>query len=516
MLIDETILNQISYREGNQQNIRYELKRKHAPAIYQILNKFEPQVNKTGLIKLVAREFGELIISYFLSKVKLILSKDFLLSLVERKIRLKSSLLDFYKEIRLRFDALFDRPCEYGVFDGPLGGLMPKKWRCTGCLRCWQEYPEIVKIELNKRYLEMERCLKKFNIKLTDYYTILHEAETGEELVKGMAYKGPFAGPFWDGIWLDMSEIVRPTRDGKEGREYISTTTDLGRRKDRFHPNEPPNKIFSIALPIFFDYQPENLTNEKHQIAIAKAAEESGTFAIVSMKYFEKLNRINKNLVPLIKREDYFKEKTKKVLEKSKIIELEFSEKLKEIPIPNRSEKILIARIEVKGEIINEVLKAIEQGFDVIHISFDLDGYAFDDKKLNAKMVIREIHKELIKRKIRNEISIIGSRCAVMAEHIVKAMICGLDAVGIDIALHVALQSEFKIEKEGIIMPRKVDVEWAKQRLINLLAAWHEQIIEALSAMGKRDVRRLRGDVGRAIFYEEIRKEAFEGIRCLR
>lgn len=65
------------------------------------------------------------------------------------------------------------------------------------------------------------------------------------------------------------------------------------------------------------------------------------------------------------------------------------------------------------------------------------------------------------------------------------------------------------------IIPRKIDVEWGSQRLINLISAWHEQIIEALSAMGKRDVRRLRGDVGRAIFYEEIRKEAFEDIECL-
>jgi hypothetical protein len=61
--------------------------------------------------------------------------------------------------------------------------------------------------------------------------------------------------------------------------------------------------------------------------------------------------------------------------------------------------------------------------------------------------------------------------------------------------------------------PRKIELDWGKQRLMNILAAWHEQIIEALSAMGKRDVRRLRGDVGRAIFYEEIRKEAFADIK---
>lgn len=30
-------------------------------------------------------------------------------------------------------------------------------------------------------------------------------------------------------MWTDMSEIVRPTRDGIHGREYINTVVDLGR-----------------------------------------------------------------------------------------------------------------------------------------------------------------------------------------------------------------------------------------------------------------------------------------------
>jgi len=57
-----------------------------------------------------------------------------------------------------------------------------------------------------------------------------------------------------------------------------------------------------------------------------------------------------------------------------------------------------------------------------------------------------------------------------------------------------------------------VDADWGSQRLANLLAAWQEQFIEALSAMGKRDGRRLRGDVGRGIFYEDTVKEAFGDI----
>jgi tRNA G26 N,N-dimethylase Trm1 len=45
--------------------------------------------------------------------------------------------------------------------------------------------------------------------------------------------------------------------------------------------------------------------------------------------------------------------------------------------------------------------------------------------------------------------------------------------------------------------------------MVNLMGAWHSQLIEVLGAMGIREVRRLRGEVGRAIFMEDIEKEAF-------
>jgi len=45
-----------------------------------------------------------------------------------------------------------------------------------------------------------------------------------------------------------------------------------------------------------------------------------------------------------------------------------------------------------------------------------------------------------------------------------------------------------------------------------MICAWRDQLLEILSAMGIRDVRRLRGEVGRAMFYEEIERESFEFI----
>jgi len=48
---------------------------------------------------------------------------------------------------------------------------------------------------------------------------------------------------------------------------------------------------------------------------------------------------------------------------------------------------------------------------------------------------------------------------------------------------------------------------------VNLMNAWRDQLLEILGAMGMREVRRLRGDVGRAIFQDEAEREAFADIK---
>jgi hypothetical protein len=47
------------------------------------------------------------------------------------------------------------------------------------------------------------------------------------------------------------------------------------------------------------------------------------------------------------------------------------------------------------------------------------------------------------------------------------------------------------------------------QRMVNLMGAWHSQILEVMGAMGIREARRLRGESGRAIFFEEVDRDTF-------
>jgi len=44
------------------------------------------------------------------------------------------------------------------------------------------------------------------------------------------------------------------------------------------------------------------------------------------------------------------------------------------------------------------------------------------------------------------------------------------------------------------------------------MGVWHDQLIEILGAMGMRDVRRLRGDIGRSMLDSELREQSFKGI----
>jgi glutamate synthase domain-containing protein 2 len=134
-----------------------------------------------------------------------------------------------------------------------------------------------------------------------------------------------------------------------------------------------------------------------------------------------------------------------------------------------------------------------------------------------VKDLIRSVHRKLVRESLRDEVTLIASGGITLAEHVPKAIICGADLVALDTTILVALQSKFLCDcstpKIGRIKPEKFDPDWGEQRLVNLLASWHDQLIEILSAMGMRDVRRLRGDVGRAMFKEDLEKEAFADIQ---
>jgi hypothetical protein len=55
------------------------------------------------------------------------------------------------------------------------------------------------------------------------------------------------------------------------------------------------------------------------------------------------------------------------------------------------------------------------------------------------------------------------------------------------------------------------ETELATQRITNLMGSWRDQLLEVLGGMGLREVRRQRGEIGRAIFHEDLEKRIFGG-----
>ena len=127
--------------------------------------------------------------------------------------------------------------------------------------------------------------------------------------------------------------------------------------------------------------------------------------------------------------------------------------------------------------------------------------------------VLREVHTSLVKAGVRDEITLIASGGIALAEHLAKAIICGADLVAIDIPLVLALEcrlcGECQKENPCPITLEEIGRDLAVHRIVNLMGAWHSQLLEVLGAMGIREVRRLRGETGRCMFFEDLERETF-------
>ena len=424
--------------------------------------------------------------------------------------------------------ALLSRPCIYGTFSGPLGGFHPIKEKCTGCMRCVQEYPAVCSVDRNPGYYKFADSYWASEEKATTsgspVATLYYEAETGKIPIKGMGYKGAFVGPGWDSIWTDMSEIVRPTRDGVYGREFISTIVDIG-GKNRFlqFSGDKPiqlSRTVEASLPIIFDYLPPNLNSPSILESIARAATRTGTFFIASSSQANQLASSQRDqLIPLVNRDDLGGIDSSS--DGSSLIEFSTYDSFLNGDIRRQlklnSDTVISVRLPLTRHAADSAVQLARNGANVIHLTANYHGEGWDNQNPGfVKDLIRDVHGRLVSESCRDEVTLIASGGITRAEHVPKAIICGADLVAIDTTALVALQSSFEGEcvsvETGRIAVEEFDSTWGEQRLINLLASWHDQLIEILSAMGIRDVRRLRGDVGRAMFNEDLEKEAFKEI----
>jgi ferredoxin len=391
---------------------------------------------------------------------------------------------------------------------------------CRDCYRCVQGCPRgLVFKALNPQYRRMG----------DDYWTpeiisvTWNQAETGKIPVSGAGYGGAFAGEGFDSFWTDMSEIVRPTRDGIHGREYISTSVDLGRKPmflafdERGEMQVAPSSLLEIPLPVILQEPPVSADPALFCQIMAAAAQKLDTLAVIPRKHMgeELIEAAADRLVPMLPAN--FKDLDDPLLSQVRSVEIpDHAGVVAQMEaLKKRFPGLLVwIRVPADGKAAERVSILAAAGAEVMHLAGSNKARGVGDAaQVHLKDLIRRSHLKLVTDRLRDAVTLLASGGIALAEHVAKAIICGADAVLADTALLLSLECRLCPECSGKdpcpIDLGTLNVKRGAQRMVNLVGAWNNQLLEVMGAMGMREVRRLRGEVGRAMFKEDLDKEIF-------
>ncbi len=352
-----------------------------------------------------------------------------------------------------------------------------------------------------------------------------YQAETGRIPISGAGYGGKFAGEGFEGLWLDMSEIVRPTRDGIHGREVISTQVDLGGNllslefdaQGRLASHLPA--VISLPLPVLLGPLVIPLPGRGALQALAQAAASLQTLALIEpADYAEDLEPWAEWLAPrfingLVELPAAWQ---------PGYIELEADDP-ENIPglwakaQERYPQAVIAARLVLSEAAPDQAARWVQAGIPVIHLFADDVGRDLDGRQLPES--IRAVHMRLVSLSVRDQVTLVVSGGIGAAEHVAKAVACGVDLAAVDFVLQVAWGCSLWADKgKCTVENEELDPVWGAQRVVNLMNAWRDQLLEALGAMGMREIRRLRGEVGRTIWHrsEESNFQAILGGRVPR
>ncbi|MGB6864726.1 MAG: glutamate synthase-related protein, partial [Candidatus Aminicenantaceae bacterium] len=414
--------------------------------------------------------------------------------------------------------------CHYRSEDDPRKMADPKENCCRNCFACINRCPrEALSMQMSEEFLTLgDHTYTPDKIR-----SILEQAEQGKIPVSGTGYRGYFDGDYYDNIWTDMSEIVRPTRDGIHGREHISTTVTLGQtardlcgmvfdEEGNLKSQIPLNR--EIPIPIIFGLMPF-FPGHTAISALALAASKLTTYLTVPAKnatvelkdyYSHLLIRLRPNEI----------EQYRDIIEWATIVEFDPDmdpisgiARVREI----NSNVLTVIHVPVSAGVDTKILELVRKGAEIIHLSADLHGKGADGITLLESL--HKVHSLLVEEGLRDRITLVASGGLAAAEHVPKTIVLGADAVVLDIPLLIAMDVlKWAPGENGNKHPipkgiEELDPRWGASRVINLLLSWKDQLLEVLGAMGLRDVRRLRGETGRAIFADEERRNFVERLK---
>ena len=347
-----------------------------------------------------------------------------------------------------------------------------------------------------------------------------YQAETGRIPISGAGYGGPFAGSGFDAIWLDMSEIVRPTRDGIHGREYMSMTIELGRRltalsfdsAGRLTSTLPP--VVELPLPVLFNPLPEPLPGRGALQGMVAAAERLGTLALLTPGEADCPNPADEDVIAhspavafrLTPEQVHAADSPLPDPARARFIEIESdSPALWHEARVRWPDAVISMRLPLHADAGPAVAELVRAGVGVVHLFAD---EIADAGGVPLPDALRRVHAHLVDQQVRDRVSLLVSGGICAAEHVAKALVCGADAVAVDWILLVAWGCALWADRGRCpVEEGELEADWAAQRVVNLMSAWRDQLLEVMGAMGIREVRRMRGESGRAIFHpsEEAR-----------
>jgi hypothetical protein len=270
-----------------------------------------------------------------------------------------------------------------------------------------------------------------------------------------------------------------------------------------------------------FDTPAEKLSSSI-KLAMVKAAAELNTFVIIPVADITaEFEKHSDNIIPRMTASEI--DTHKEIIKKARIVSVDcdnsvlngladLKDKIKKI-----GNALCIIRVPAVKDVEYTVNKLAHDGAEIIHVVADYRGQEINSPagsgSRHLKDIIRSVHLRLVEDKLRDEVIIMASGGIALAEHVVKAMLCGADLTAIDLPLMVGLGGRiYEEQKQILVLPEglsKLPNSVITQRMVNLMAAWHSQILEMMGAMGIREARRLRGESGRAIFFEEIDRDTF-------
>ncbi|MFP3870246.1 MAG: glutamate synthase-related protein [Syntrophobacteria bacterium] len=414
--------------------------------------------------------------------------------------------------------------CVYGIFKENQMHVRAMQepeylYACQSCFRCVQECTRgIFSRVINPEYRTLGDDYWRPDIIHRTWY----QAHTGKIPVSGAGYRGPFVGEGFDSMWTDMSEIVRPTRDGIHGREYINTCIELSRRITRLKFDKDMClasavcPILEVPMPVLFQQPGFGIVRENVLLAVVKAANVLGTLMFIRPEdCILALAPYADSLIPCLSKENYHD--FLHLVRRSRMVELAYEPGIENEFAQLRAVNPLLSisvGIPLDAEAVSRALRLAPTDVDTLHFYADSHG-----NELNAesprfvKEMIREVHLKLVENSTRQKVNLVFSGGIAMAEHMAKAIICGADGVTVDIPLLVALECRLCYRcLDGTPCPvelEHIEPQWGSQRIVNLMGAWRNQLLEVMGAMGIREARRLRGEVGRAMWFEDLERENF-------